>query len=120
MCRCLNCDGRFFKTLETRILPSENENSETVILMMKKRCKRCKHKYLYKKTLPQNNTAPISYELWEQGTKIAASYISSRGQVHASDYSKKISRHAEDVIPYLNALSRASSKTELPIREISS
>ncbi len=118
MCRCLNCDGRFFKTLETRILrPSdslslseEEQSSNTVVLMMKKRCKRCKHKYFYRKDWPENKTQPIAYELWREGVKIANNVLSSRGHVFASEYSKKISRHAEETIPYLKKLSILNRK----------
>ncbi len=108
MCRCLNCDSRFFKTLETRILSTPNTSSSseasTITFMMKKRCKRCKYKYFYRKDLPENITKAISYDLWAQGTRVASTTLSTRGHVFASDYSKKISREAEKTIPYLSRL----------------
>jgi hypothetical protein len=101
--KCANCDSLFFKTLETRVLESP------VAVLYKKRCKRCKYKYLLKKELLSGHTSLIALSEWQAGRKVsrAACKPVERGRVFVSEYTGRISRAAETTLPYLQRIRKA-------------
>jgi hypothetical protein len=111
---CLNCHSIFFKTLEVRVLPFEiqallGEDASQVTLLYKKRCKRCKHKYYYRKDFPGEATQPVAYSLWMSGRKInlPGARPDARPQLIASEYSKRVGHAAEDNLAYMRRLEKA-------------
>jgi hypothetical protein len=97
---CQNCQSLFFKTLETRIAEQGRA------LFYKKRCKRCKYKYLLRKELSLGTIKSISYEEWTTGSRIAShsSRVSERPKILSSEYSQRISKTNDKTIDYLNKL----------------
>lgn len=106
MSHCTHCQSRFFKTLETRLLPEESTGAGRLTLLLKKRCKRCKFKFLFRKDYPTGRTGLISRELWLQGIRIpnGAISISDGNRLFTGEYSRKISRRAEQNISYMHRL----------------
>ncbi len=95
--QCDNCESLFFKTLETRVLSQES------VLLYKKRCKRCKQKALFKQQLPDGCLLPATMEQWLAGTKVELpnGKMLRRAQLFVSEYTRRISRPAEDHRAYL-------------------
>ncbi len=100
MCRCHNCHSVFFKTLDVRILKNKTQKSAPPDLLYKKRCKRCKFKYFFLKSLPSGRTEPATFELWSQGEPIKES-VSVRPKILVSEYTQRVSQPADTLIPYL-------------------
>lgn len=106
--RCENCQSLFFKTLETRVL------AENASILYKKRCKRCKFKYLVRKDMVVGRLQPASYEEWTLGSKVKnqsrqSAKVSERGRVFVSEYTVRISKAAEDPLPYLQKIQHAQT-----------
>jgi hypothetical protein len=106
--RCENCQSLFFKTLETRVL------AENASILYKKRCKRCKFKYLIRKDVVAGRLQPASYEEWTLGSKIKnqstySKKVSERGRIFVSEYTERISRPAEEPLPYLQKIRQAQT-----------
>lgn len=99
--RCDNCDSIFFKTLETRVGLLDDS------LMSKKRCKRCKFKYLFSRNVHTGLTERIDYARWQQGERIAQD---GRARVFCSEYSQRISRHGEATARYLDRIRHAEGR----------
>jgi hypothetical protein len=101
--RCENCQSLFFKTLETRFL-AENE-----AILYKKRCKRCKYKYLIRKNIGAGQMQTASYEEWLLGRKITlpAAKISERAKIFVSEYTGRISQGADVPLTYLQTVRNA-------------
>lgn len=102
--QCDNCQSLFFKTLETRV---SGENSA---ILYKKRCKRCKYKYLVRKTIPSGQVALATYQEWLGGVKVnlpKAAGISERPKIMVGEYTQRVSKPADQLIPYLSRISRA-------------
>lgn len=99
--RCAHCQSMFFKTLETRLLGG--------IILYKKRCKRCKFKYLLKKEAEGTQLLPANRDEWLSGQKVTLGdgKTSERAKVFISEYSGRISRAAEDHTAYLKRLRHA-------------
>ncbi|MEB3245876.1 MAG: hypothetical protein VKJ06_07835 [Vampirovibrionales bacterium] len=72
---CPNCSGRYFKTLEIRYAPTEpKEHSPPALplmLLYKQRCKRCKFKWIFKKT-PALGWQLGTWLLWPSATRVAS------------------------------------------------
>lgn len=98
--RCDNCQSLFFKTLETRLC------GEGEAILYKKRCKRCKYKYLIRKAVPGGQVHAASLIEWAGGTKIHTrpETISERGRTFIGEYSRRASRPADETLPYLSRL----------------
>lgn len=101
--RCENCRSLFFKTLETRVL--ENQ----ALLLYKKRCKRCKYKYLLKKELPSGQISAVTLAEWQAGRKVnmAGSKIADRARIFVSEYTSRVSHSADDQLSYLRKVKHA-------------
>jgi hypothetical protein len=101
--RCKNCQSLFFKTLETRVL------AENASILYKKRCKRCKFKYLVRKDIVAGQVQPATYQEWALAQKVASqpTRTSERGRVFVSEYTGRVSCPAEEQLPYLHKLRRA-------------
>jgi hypothetical protein len=101
--QCANCRSLFFKTLETRIL------EESAALLYKKRCKRCKFKYLFKKDLSCGTVSEISLSEWQEGLTVhlAGRRIADRARIFVSEYTGRISHAAEDQLAYLQKIRQA-------------
>lgn len=102
--QCENCQSLFFKTLETRI------SSENAAIYYKKRCKRCKYKYLVKKNIPQGPLRQASRLEWLKATKIqtsGAAGISERAKILVGEYTQKISNPTDRMQAYLRRIHRA-------------
>lgn len=104
--RCENCQSLFFKTLETRFL-AENE-----AILYKKRCKRCKYKYLVRKDISTSQVHTASYSEWTQGRKIATSTtkVSERAKIFVSEYTGRMSQAADRSIHYLQAIRKTEEQ----------
>ncbi len=112
MSHCTHCQSRFFKTLETRLLPEEYTGAGRLTVLMKKRCKRCKFKFLFRKDYPSGRTGQIPRELWLQGIRIpnGAVSVTDGNRLFAGDYSRKISRRAEESIDYIHRLRKLENR----------
>lgn len=101
--RCENCQSLFFKTLETR-LSGENE-----AILYKKRCKRCKYKYLIRKPATGGTVQTATPAEWAEGRKVnlASTTVCERGKVFIGEYSSRVSRPVEETFQYLNRIKAA-------------
>lgn len=80
---CPNCGSRFFKTLELRF---EIFKKQVQALLYKKRCKRCKEKYLIELTA-DNKKAKYEFatpERWQSAQRVHQN--SSHTVAHANPY----------------------------------
>ena len=105
--QCENCRSLFFKTLETRLC---RENSA---LYYKKRCKRCKYKYLVKKSIPSGSISPAAHAEWLGATKIqnsGSAKASERAKILVGEYTQKISNPADQMQAYLRRVQRAEQR----------
>lgn len=101
---CENCQSLFFKTLETRLC------SENPAILYKKRCKRCKYKYIIRKGLPNGQITPASREEWLEAEKVnlpGQASVSERGKILVSEYTRKVSNPADRVGAYLGKIRQA-------------
>ncbi len=97
--RCDNCASLFFKTLETRVDPMDGA------LLSKKRCKRCKFKYLFALD-PQSGTVQrVELSRWRAAEPLVND---GRARVFASEYTMRVSRGASEMGPYLERVARAA------------
>ena len=99
--QCTHCQSRFFKTLETRFLPS------SISLLYKKRCKRCKYKFLL------HGTQIIPRETWLEGHKVElqGSRLADRARIFVSEYTRRISHLPEEQLAYLARVARAQAQS---------
>jgi len=109
--QCENCQSLFFKTLETRLC------AENSAILYKKRCKRCKYKYLVRKPVPAGQIAQATREEWLQASKIdthatsnGQSRIYERPKILVGEYTQKISSPAEAMRDYLRKIWRAEHR----------
>jgi hypothetical protein len=105
--QCDNCESLFFKILETRLC------SENSAILYKKRCKRCKYKYLVRKTVPSGQVLQATHDEWLTARKIETpvkngrSRISERPKILVGEYTQKISNPAGETSGYLHRIQRA-------------
>lgn len=102
--QCENCQSMFFKTLETRILP------QSMSILYKRRCKRCKCKYIFRQETPD---APMRLAVltdWEAGLKVSLPNACDRPRIFISEYSQRISGDAERSLPYLRKIRKAQER----------
>ena len=99
--QCENCHGMFFKTLESRFIPGE------ACLLTKKRCKRCKFKFMFRKDGVTGAVSRIDLEQWQQASKVPTCV---RGQIHISEYSRRIANRPEFTRGYLEQIRRAEGR----------
>ena len=71
--QCEHCQSLFFKTLVTRI------SAEHSAIFYKKRCKRCKFKYLLRKTIPNGQMTLATQKEWLAGVKVILPPSALRG-----------------------------------------
>ena len=103
MSRCGNCDSLFFKTLEVRL--AKVEAGAPVVMLYKKRCKRCKFKYLFRKPVTGGAMTLATHAEWLQGQKLPEG-AETRVRILASEYSQRVGRSAEKGGMYLEELRR--------------
>ena len=106
--QCENCQSLFFKTLETRIC------SENSAIYYKKRCKRCKYKYLVRKTIPNGSMNQVSRQEWLDATKIQSAGpagISMRAKILVGEYTQKISNPTDKMQAYLRRIQLAEQRS---------
>lgn len=96
--RCENCAGLFFKTLESRIDPLDGS------LLNKKRCKRCKFKYLFITDAQSGTVCRTDVARWQTAVPLIND---GRARIFASEYSRRVSREAPEAAPYLARVARA-------------
>lgn len=130
---CENCHSLFFKTLETRLC------AENSAILYKKRCKRCKFKYLVRKPIPNGqvigvspvngspadisptnippkNVLPekVSQAEWRLARKINVlpgnAAVSERARILVGEYTQRISNPAEVMSPYLQKIRWAEQR----------
>jgi DNA-directed RNA polymerase subunit RPC12/RpoP len=102
--QCDNCQSLFFKTLETRV------SGENLAILYKKRCKRCKYKYLVRKTIPHGQIALATHQEWLGAVKVnlpPAAGICERPKIMVGEYTQRISKPADEMMPYLRQIRRA-------------
>jgi hypothetical protein len=101
--QCANCHGIFLKTLEIRI------HAEGNAVLYKKRCKRCKFKYVLRKTSLQGALQPASVMEWKNARKpdTATGLLPTGSRMIVSEYTQRISRASEPPLTYLRQIQRA-------------
>lgn len=101
--RCENCQSLFFKTLETRLC------GEGEAILYKKRCKRCKYKYLVRKAIPGGSVLAATQAEWAVSRKIQPQpeKMTERGRVFIGDYSRRTSRPVDETLHYLKQVDAA-------------
>ena len=102
--QCENCQSLFFKTLETRVSP------EHMSILYKKRCKRCKYKYVVRKPIAGGVLVPASRMEWLEGVKVnlpVSEKHAERPKIMVGEYTRRISNPADETMPYYRKISRA-------------
>jgi DNA-directed RNA polymerase subunit RPC12/RpoP len=102
--QCAHCQSLFFKTLEIRI------HSTQKALLYKKRCKRCKYKYLVQRNSLQGSLMPASFSDWQKAHRVQGQKAPSTASVLVSEYTARISRSKEPPLDYLSRLARAQTQ----------
>lgn len=99
--QCDHCQSLFFKTLEIRVNQAGNA------VLYKKRCKRCKHKFVLIKTSLQGALQVAEIAEWKQGRKAHATGGGSSPRMIVSEYTARISRATTPPLHYLNRIEAA-------------
>ena len=106
---CPTCQSMFFKTLETRL------NANKTAVLYKKRCKRCKHKWLLIKTALHAPLQATTAAEWQAGhsVKPMLSGACLHGRMTVGEFTRRTGQPADAVLPYLERLASAQQQPTL-------
>lgn len=104
--RCENCYGFFFKILETRVSVANQ------FVFYKKRCKRCKFKYVVRKHATVQGVQVATHQEWTEARKVLSgkASVADRGKVFVSEYTSRISQAPEKTQVYLLQIQAAEKQ----------
>lgn len=102
--QCGHCQSLFFKTLEIRVSPADNA------LLYKKRCKRCKYKYVLRKDSLQGALRLADILEWRQAGKQKTTVCTAQPRLVVSEYTARISRASVPPLDYLNQIAQAQQQ----------
>lgn len=87
MACCPNCQSRFFKTLGIKV---DSQPGHSPALLVKRRCKRCKHKNIFRKDAITGRVTLATWDLWHHLPAVNTKDTVFR--LHVSQYTRRISR----------------------------